>query len=539
MTPTTVATGSAADPLELCPIRPSEDLIAFAYTYLRSHVPAPPAPAHREIAAILAHPDFACRDTAIMMFRGGGKSTWCSEIFPLHQLLMHPGIYVVIVSESKEVAQDRVVWIRDQLETNEDLIEDWGYQKVRGAWSTRKIELRNGSVLKGLGRGQQVRGRAGSRQERRPNLVILDDIEDPESVESERQREKTNRWVFETVMPALHAHRRRIVFIGTPLHQAATIVRVVEGEDGRGMPGFVTRKYPASTGRRATGKAAWPGWMPIPYLQEKMERLRQSDRGIRAYDQEYDLVVIADEDVVYRPEWFPKVAAVKPPETHGWWKVLALDPAVSEEEGADPRAYCVLGVRRAGKGLGTGQILEEDAGIWSTDEMLERCKRAYRRWDCRYWAYEGTGFQKLIGAAIRRKAREDWVMPVRLIEMPAVSDKHGRGMSVQFLVEQKLIGWPCESLPGGKLGKRLFPRAWAEITTFPAVEHDDRYDAFTYCLRAMLLYWRKSREPRRTRGSVPAAQVLAAVTPEGMPELGAERRAGPRKNRHRDPTGLF
>lgn len=511
------------------------DLVAWVYGALRHLAPATPSRGHVECASLLMDVEHAAKDVAIMAFRGWGKSTWLSVAYPLHQALLVPETSILIASESADVAQDRLRAIRRELEGNA-VVRGILPRPEGDPWGQTHLRLRNGSEIRAVGSGTQLRGRG----EIRPHLVLLDDTEDPEKVKTEAGRRKHDDWVNMDIRPALNAKRGRLVEIGTPLHPDCHIQRVVHGEDGHGTEGWVTRRYPASTGRLATGRASWPAWWPLGKLETVLARLRQSKAGTRAYSQEYDLESVPDEAVVFDRGDFGKVGALKPAETKGMWVAMALDPAIGEDERNDYAAYCVLGVWRDGVNRGKAVVLEVARGRWGFDAMLTMGHALYRKWDCRYWGYEGTAFQRVIRPAILRMSREVWKHPIRLVQMEAASDKVSRAQGVQYLVEQGLVGWPHEEMAGGKMGRRLYPEAWEEITNFPEVAHDDQCDAFVYAMKMWELYWRKDRgqaPPRKEKIVASKAGGWQAETERELRKIGERKRLG--LGGPRDLTGAF
>ena len=268
--------------------------------------------------------------------------------------------------------------------------------------------------------------------------------------------------------------------------------------------------------------------------------MRQSKAGARAYSQEYDLEAVPDESVVFGREHFARTPALKPADVGDMWVALTLDPAIGEDERNDHSAYCVLGVYRNGADRGKARVLEVLRGHWGFDELLRQGYALYRRWQARYWCYEGVAFQRVIRPAVLRMAREVWRHPIRLVEMQATGDKVSRAQGVQYLVEQGLVGWPHEALAGGKVGKRLYPDAWEEITNFPEVAHDDQADAFVYALKAWELYWRKDRPAAGSLEKLPAKRPGGWQAEVNREHARIDRR-GERKRRGgpRDVTGMY
>src|SRR5690606_14582548 len=67
-------------------------------------------------------------------------------------------------------------------------------------WTAGELQLRNGAILMARGRGGQVRGM--NYRARRPNHIVLDDVEDEDDVRSPTVRDATQSWFYGGVVPA-------------------------------------------------------------------------------------------------------------------------------------------------------------------------------------------------------------------------------------------------------------------------------------------------------------------------------------------------
>ena len=67
----------------------------------------------------------------------------------------------------------------------------------------------------------------------RPGLIIIDDLEDSESVRSEEQRAKRKSWLFADVLNSIDRSKKdwRIIVIGTLLHEDSILANLMEDRD--------------------------------------------------------------------------------------------------------------------------------------------------------------------------------------------------------------------------------------------------------------------------------------------------------------------
>jgi hypothetical protein len=217
-------------------------LLKFASTFLKSHtldetsgLPIPFSTFHEELTTLLTDP--LNLRLSIAAPRGHAKSTLVSFFYVIHQALYAKKKNIVIVSSSEDMAIRFLRRIKTELEYNRQILLIFGPQKSE-KWSETEIILNNGVSIHAKGRGAQLRGLiSGSR---RPDLIILDDIEDEELVRSEIRRADLESWFNGTVLPTLTPKIGQLVFIGTILHQDSLLNNVLTNYQE-----FTTKKYAA------------------------------------------------------------------------------------------------------------------------------------------------------------------------------------------------------------------------------------------------------------------------------------------------------
>lgn len=183
--------------------------------------------------------------------RGNAKSTWTTFGLILHCAAYKKRRYPMIVSETGPQAQSFLSFIKAELESNERLAQDFPELVGEGpVWRADWIITRNGIKIHAAGAGQKLRGfRHGSR---RPDLVICDDLENDESVESADQRKKLEKWFFKALMKIGNKATVYIV-IGTILHAESLLQGLLD------KPGWKGRKFKAVM-RWADNKMLWQAW---------------------------------------------------------------------------------------------------------------------------------------------------------------------------------------------------------------------------------------------------------------------------------------
>lgn len=262
--------------------------------------------------------------------RGNAKSTTGTFGLPLWCGAFRKRKYPLIVSETRSQGETFLSFIKLELETNERLQQDFPELCGEGpVWRADQIITRNGVKIQAAGAGQKLRGlRHGSC---RPDLVIVDDLENDESVESPEQRKKLENWFFKALMKIGQPDTVFIV-VGTILHYDSLLSRLLV------KPGWKGHKFQAvmtwslavkrweeweriyadiSIGKEAAEAAAdnyferhkeemlagtevlWPEMEPYYYLM----KMRVSD-GPAFFESEKQNEPLNPEDQVFFEEWF-------------------------------------------------------------------------------------------------------------------------------------------------------------------------------------------------------------------------------------------
>jgi hypothetical protein len=236
----------------------------FTRIYLSSHCPLPFSRMHREVFAALAElVGQRAGRLAIAAPRGHAKSTIVSLAYVLWCVLYEKEKFVLLVSATREQVILLLKAIKDELQQNGALLEDFPeICRPKGApgqskpWRDNRILLRNGALISVYGAGQGLRG--AKNESHRPGLIIVDDIENYEQVISEEQRQKVGEWFTGTLLHAGHPGTNVIV-VGTVLHHDSLLANLINPDDS---PGWTGLKYQAIE-RPSDRPDLWETWSAI------------------------------------------------------------------------------------------------------------------------------------------------------------------------------------------------------------------------------------------------------------------------------------
>lgn len=135
---------------------------------------------------------------AIAAPRGEAKSTICTQLFPLWCMVADLKKYIIIAMDTKEQAYGMLEAIKVEIESNPRLHIDFPELSAGKVWRAGAILTSKNQKVEAVGAGQKLRGRRHGAY--RPDLVVLDDIENDESVQTPEQRNKLHAWILKAVL---------------------------------------------------------------------------------------------------------------------------------------------------------------------------------------------------------------------------------------------------------------------------------------------------------------------------------------------------
>jgi len=149
--------------------------------------------------------------SVIMAFRGVGKS-WICSAYVVHQLLLDPTLNILVVSASKNRADDFSTFtlkIIHDIPILQGLIPTDNQRFSKIAFDVGPAPAAHAPSVKSLGISSQLTGS-------RADIIVADDIEVPNNSATQGMRDKLDEQVkeFEAIVKPLDSSR--ILFLGTP-----------------------------------------------------------------------------------------------------------------------------------------------------------------------------------------------------------------------------------------------------------------------------------------------------------------------------------
>ena len=398
--------------------------------------------------------------------RGHAKSTAITIGYTLANICHRYKKYVVIVAKTEEVAIDFLTIIRDELRHNSALKDVYDIAAMPTDGKTDCIiRFTNGDEarIRVRGAGQSVRGMLWNHT--RPDLVVIDDLEDDEAVESVERRRKLYKWVMNALLPLISLERGDVRIIGTILHDDSVLMKIMKSKSWK------TRLYKAHKSFSDFTEKLWPEYWTEKRLREK--RQTYIDAGDpEGYSQEYlndpsDLQnpYFRDEDFIPMDEDDHK----KPKSYY-----VGVDFALSSKTSAD---YTVMTVG----GYDADGILHiVDQRRLRTDDTADIIDELFfimDFWkDISYFIFEGGVIANAVEPPFRTEmARRNKFAPVQ--KYPPIGDKKLRAASIQQRMRSGAVRYDFDT--------NWFEDHRHELKKFPRGTKDDQVDAIAWLGRGI------------------------------------------------------
>ena len=275
--------------------------------------------------------------------------------------------YAMVVSDSLAQVKSIFEQILSLVEDNDKLKDHLSVIKSRSG-DDPYIEFINksGDIMRvrGRGAGQRVRGVKAGKY--RPNLILVDDLENDENIESKDAREKLKSWFLNALMPSIDPNRYEITMIGTPLHEDSVLSMITESSKWKVIMLPACEEYPPKPGKKIV--SAWSDRFTPEFLKHTVEQYEEAGRK-NSFFQEYMLETVNKENMLFDLDtlnyWSEDEYEAK---IKGLSYYISVDLAISEKSYADYTAITVVGVNR----LNHWFVLHMDYGRYSPDKTIQK-----------------------------------------------------------------------------------------------------------------------------------------------------------------------
>lgn len=422
---------------------------------------------------------------AIAAPRGEAKSTKVSMSFVLWCVVTGAKHYVVIVMDAFEQAAEMLEAIKAELEANPRIANDFPEACGQGkVWRAGVIVTANGRKVEAFGSAKKIRGRRHGAH--RPDLAIMDDIENDENVTTPAQRDKLQRFVTASVLNlGPPDDSMDAILVGTVLHYDSVLSRflknplwhrkvfkaiihwpdrmdlwerfehlLITGETPAKGEAEALALYEANRAEMDKGaQVSWPALRPLVKLMIKRAR-----EGHAAFDSEQQNDPIAGDDAPFAHSirfWVNRLP--------DWVFYGACDPSLGKSgSGRDPSAIVVGGWQRE---QGILSVVEAQIKKRVPDRIISDVIEMQREYGCIVWGFESVQFQEFLRTELVKRSAQAGV-PVPARALIPIADKLLRIESLQPHMHNGLL-----------LLHSSQTTLIDQFRHFPKADHDDGPDA--------------------------------------------------------------
>lgn len=416
---------------------------------------SPVAPFHREIW------DLYCSDApqcACAAPRGHAKSTALTLAYGLAVVLFREQSYVVLLGSSEDMAVESLGELVFELVENEDLIAEFGIKRFVTMQKTDIIvECEDGYQFRivARGAGQKIRGRKW--RGKRPGLLLFDDVEDDEQVESKEQRSKFRRWFFRAAKQAVRLGGK-VRGHGTILHEDSMLANLMKNSQWK------SKVYKAHAGFDDFSNILWPQRYSEALLRSKRQELIEAGDAPGYSAEMLNDPLDNSEAFLRKADFLPMTE-----DDHDLPKTVcaAADFAVSKADLANRTSFTVGGKAENNLLYFTDQYV----GRWSTEEWIELMFDIQLRHSPEvFWVEDGVIWMSIRPMLFREMQVRD--VYINCEPVPSVKDKATRGRSLQRRMRAGGTRWDTKA--------DWYPGMEQELLRFTgaaAATLDDQFDS--------------------------------------------------------------
>lgn len=347
----------------------------------------------------------------IWAFVESGKSHNISVARVLWEIGNNPNIRIMLVSKTAELSRKLMNQVRAALEGNSpagkvmrmvfpDVVIDETQPLTNAQLTVRRTNSLKDPTVSATSKG------SNSIHGARVDLLIFDDILDPDSVLTQHQRDKDYDWCALPIS-RMSGDDPRVWVLGNALHPDDAYHRLVN------LNGFTPFRFSAIG---ADGEPVWPEmrgykWLEFkkrtlgPFSYPKMVLCQAFDDSAARIQRKWveDCLLrgqglkfpIATREAFHAELAGPNAVrlgfapgAVAPGDIAIY---CGVDLAVQKHSAADESSFVVVGLLPDG----TRRLLAVESGRWGSPEIRKRMREIYQRYGCTFWV-ENVGSQDLL-----------------------------------------------------------------------------------------------------------------------------------------------
>jgi phage terminase large subunit-like protein len=342
-------------------------------------------------------------------YRGAAKSIHSVVGNPLALMARKETKFILVVGANEDRAKILLSDLQLQLENNQRYIADFGPQKSYGDWSEGAFETQDGVYCLAVGLNQPIRGLR--RGPNRPDLVIIDDIEDREVALNPDLVRKRGEKITGDIMKSFGKKWKRMVVANNFITKTGVMAYLMDK-----LERLETTKIHQVNFIDKNGKPTWPE----RYTEEDVQ-MELINTPYFEFQRELMNNPI-EEGRLFRSEWIKYKVAGYIKKWDGF--IIYMDPS-----------YTKKGDYKAGAGLGF-----KDGKIYCVEAFCRKCEitelvnwyfntveKLFKKGISPMSYFDGTASQDAVHMPVFRQAAKDRQFPILpMADKSARIDKHAR-----------------------------------------------------------------------------------------------------------------
>ena len=286
------------------------------------------------------------------VFRGGAKSVHSDIMIPMWLKIQEEKGYntMVLIGSNNDAADNLLGDLQAELQFNRRYIADFGEQYQLGTWQEGNFSTKDGCAHFALGIGQKPRGlRKGAF---RPDLIVIDDVDDDEMVQNEPRVDKLVNWIIRSLIPTMDKGKGRVIQANNLIHEKSVTAKLAQKWLESEKKFKELQKKTASKKqdddityyildipiRDANGRPNWPQ----KYTEKDIIQI-EVDAGYAAFESEYMNNPIT-EGKIFEREWFKYEKL--PPVSSMDHLITYFDGGFKNSGTSDAKALLLVGLKK-------------------------------------------------------------------------------------------------------------------------------------------------------------------------------------------------
>lgn len=447
----------------------SETLFGFTNSLLapRFDKPATTPSFHLELWDLMCSPDPL---VAVAAPRGHAKSTAVTHCYTIAMVCFRVVSHVMIVSDTEGQAVAFLGGIKREFQHNEALIELFGIQGFDKDRETEfVINFTDGHQARFIAKGSNQNLRGSLWINKRPDLIVCDDLENDEIVMNDERRVKFKEWFNNALIPC-GTPDCLIRVVGTILHLDSLLENLMPKlgaadtiEDGLKQYSLDEtrswRSYRYKAHNEDFSKILWPE----RFNKEWLTRRRQIylEQGFpEGYSQEYLNYPIDESTAYFRKKDFLPIEEVN--ESLEYY--ISADLAISQKDRTAYTVFVVAGLNSKNK----LRIVDVERFRGDALEIIDTLFALYLRYHPQLIFLEEENIARTLGSIINKEMEERGIyLPIQT--MTASQDKVKRARALQARMRAGMVEFDQTA--------EWYPNFQQEFLQFPRGAYMDQVDA--------------------------------------------------------------